>query len=61
MQTLGRRSALHRQEAEILRDMARAERPEVALRLDFLERYLPVPPAGALTGRESLIGSAADL
>lgn len=61
LQTLGRRSLLHRREADILRDMARAERPETALRLNFLECYLPPPPGGAFAGRDSLIGSAAEL
>lgn len=58
---LARRSALHRREADILRDMARAERPEVVLRLDFLERYLPEPPAGPLMSRKALIASDAEI
>ena len=61
IRTLGRRSALHHREAEILRDMAGAGRAEVAPQLDFLERYLPEPPTGPLTGRNSLIGSPAEL
>lgn len=61
IRALGRKSAMHQREAEILRDMAAAERKEVAQQLDFLERHLPEPPTGALTGRNSLIGSPAEL